>query len=148
MIDVMKIARESRLDVYALGRDNVPFKDTLERFAALHRAAVLKELMEGVGEQAQPVAEIVTEEMKMAVRWAPSSAYWSQVLVEIFGSDARMGIDSLEKQLREALTTQPQRKPLTDKEIEEITKRLDDTVIGWSTHEFARAVEAAHGIKE
>ena len=31
--------------------------------------------------------------------------------------------------------------PLTDKEIDDVTTKLDDTTIGWSTHEFARAVE-------
>ena len=47
--------------------------------------------------------DVVTEEMKMAVRWAPSSAYWSTVLVNHFGQDARDGINSLEKQLREQI---------------------------------------------
>jgi hypothetical protein len=50
----------------------------------------------------------VTEEMRSAVRWAPSSAYWSKVLVEHFGPDARIGIDALERQLRDALAAQPQ----------------------------------------
>jgi hypothetical protein len=31
-----------------------------------------------------------------AVRWAPGSAYWSRVLIELFGPDARKGIDVLE----------------------------------------------------
>ena len=31
--------------------------------------------------------------------------------------------------------------PLTDEEIDEIASLLDDTIIGWSTHEFARAIE-------
>ena len=31
-----------------------------------------------------------------AIRWAPSSAYWSNILVELFGPDARKGIDVLE----------------------------------------------------
>ena len=45
-------------------------------------------------------------------------------------------------------TTPPHRRPLTDEEIDKITEQLDETTIGWSTHEFARAIEAAHGIKE
>jgi hypothetical protein len=49
-------------------------------------------------------AEAVSEEMRMAVRFAPSSAYWSQKLVEFFGPDARDGIAALEDQLRAALT--------------------------------------------
>lgn len=31
-----------------------------------------------------------------AIRWAPSSAYWSAVLRDLFGPDARKGIDALE----------------------------------------------------
>ena len=31
-----------------------------------------------------------------AIRWAPSSAYWSDVLRDLFGPDARKGIDALE----------------------------------------------------
>ena len=32
-----------------------------------------------------------------AVRWAPGSAYWSDVLRDLFGPDARKGIDVLER---------------------------------------------------
>lgn len=31
--------------------------------------------------------------------------------------------------------------PLNDEEIDEIANQLDDKTIGWSTHEFARAIE-------
>ena len=44
---------------------------------------------------------------------------------------------------------EPQRKPLTDEEIAECAERmeaLDPTDSFW--REFARAIEAAHGIKE
>ena len=44
-------------------------------------------------------AEPVTEDMKSAVRWAPSSAYWSERLREFFGPDAREGIDALERRI-------------------------------------------------
>ncbi|MGV2894208.1 hypothetical protein ACNPPY_00300 [Achromobacter sp. AGC78] len=51
-----------------------------------------------------PVAgEAVTDDMRDAVRFAPSSAYWSRRLVEFFGPHAREGINALEKQLRAAL---------------------------------------------
>lgn len=57
----------------------------------------------------KPAAQpIVTDDMRMAVRWAASSAYWSQVLIDIFGPDARDGIYALEAQLREAQAAQPQ----------------------------------------
>jgi len=44
----------------------------------------------------------VIDDMRAAVRFAPSSAYWSERLREFFGPDAREGIDALEKQLRDA----------------------------------------------
>lgn len=45
---------------------------------------------------------VVTDDMRYAVRFAPSSAHWSERLKEFFGPDAREGIDALERQLREA----------------------------------------------
>lgn len=50
----------------------------------------------------QQHAGVVTDDMRYAVRFAPSSAHWSERLVEFFGPDAREGIDALERQLREA----------------------------------------------
>ena len=40
-----------------------------------------------------------------------------------------------------------QRKPLTDEEIYLCTNHIDRNARGWA-NEFARAIEAAHGIKE
>jgi len=45
--------------------------------------------------------QAVTDDMRSAVRWAPSSAYWSDRLREFFGPDAREGIDALERRLAE-----------------------------------------------
>ena len=43
----------------------------------------------------------------------------------------------------------PQRKPLTDEQISDIWCRVSNTdFVTADTHEFARAIEAAHGIKE
>lgn len=42
------------------------------------------------------------ENGKQAIRWAPSSAHWSNELKRLFGDDARLGIDALESQLRNA----------------------------------------------
>lgn len=44
----------------------------------------------------------VLENGKQAVRWAPSSAHWSNELKRLFGEDAREGIDALEARLRAA----------------------------------------------
>ena len=58
------------------------------------------------------------------------------------------------EQIREAMifnlplyTTPPQRKPLTDEEILTYRHMIDWTA-EWSYINFARAIEAAHGIKE
>lgn len=45
------------------------------------------------------------------------------------------------------VSTPPQRKPLTDDEIKKM-RHLIDWTAGWSYNTFARAIEAAHGIKE
>jgi len=43
----------------------------------------------------------------------------------------------------------PQRKPLTDKQIQKIWDVASGAIPGWSRHiAYARAIEAAHGIKE
>ena len=48
--------------------------------------------------------------------------------------------------LRTALE-QPERKPLSDEEIQKM-RHLIDWTAEWSYINFARAIEAAHGIKE
>ena len=48
-------------------------------------------------------------------------------------------------------TTPPQRKPLTDKAITKVIdsmpKKMKGFGVDWDLYEFARAIEAAHGIK-
>ncbi|CAB3665412.1 hypothetical protein LMG26696_03594 [Achromobacter pulmonis] len=58
--------------------------------------------MRGDKDGGQQREGVVTDDMRYAVRFAPSSAHWSERLVEFFGPDAREGIDALERQLREA----------------------------------------------
>lgn len=46
-------------------------------------------------------------------------------------------------------TAPPQRKPLTDEEISDLWCKVSNTdFVTADTHVFARAIEAAHGIKE
>lgn len=47
--------------------------------------------------------ERLRDEGASAVRRAPGSAYWSEVLVELFGPDARKGIGVLETRWRKEL---------------------------------------------
>jgi hypothetical protein len=67
---------------------------------ALRAALAQQAEPKGGGRLPPPLqAEPVTEDMKSAVRWAPSSAYWSERLREFFGPDAREGIDALERRI-------------------------------------------------
>lgn len=89
----------------------------------------------------------ITEDMKNAVRWAPSSAHWSERLREFFGPDAREGITALERQLYDAQAL-ASRMPLTDEQIKDLCLKAGSEaspdvplyVV------VSRAIEAAHGI--
>ena len=56
------------------------------------------------------------------------------------------------KNWKENKDTPPQRKPLTDKAITKVIdsmpKKMKGFGVDWDLYEFARAIEAAHGIKE
>jgi len=53
----------------------------------------------------------------------------------------------LAEHLIKHITPQPKREPLTDEQIEKM-RHLIDWTAHWSYGKFARAIEAAHGIKE
>lgn len=91
------------------------------------RAAEIVRL-EGLLDQQQRKPE-VTDDMRMAVRFAPFSDHWSKVLADIFGPDARDGIATLEKQLREAMQhrVEPAIPPPSDQQIIQ-------TMLGFGTH--------------
>ena len=53
------------------------------------------------------------------------------------------------RDMLDAQPVPPQRKPLTDKQIQKIWDVASGAIPGWSRHiAYARAIEAAHGIKE
>ena len=54
-------------------------------------------------ERLQAEVERLRTDGASAVRWAPGSAYWSEVLAELFGPDARKGIDVLDRRRQAAL---------------------------------------------
>ena len=74
-------------------RDEALLRQALEALEALQ--AENKHLRDEVGRLRTDGAS--------AVRWAPGSAYWSEVLVELFGPDARKVIDVLETRWRKEL---------------------------------------------
>ena len=63
-----------------------------------------------------------------AVRWAPGSAYWSEVLVELFGPDARKGIDALETRWRKELER-------AERLAEVLSKILENEASDWKAAE-------------
>ena len=52
------------------------------------------------------------------------------------------------KDVEPLYTTPPQRKPMTDEQIKEITLQIGWTQLSADDLKFCRAIEAAHGIKE
>ena len=72
---------------------------------AVYMQEEIDELREALATRDAKLVELeeslITEDMKMAVQWAPSSPYWSEQLISIFGPNARDGINALENQLRE-----------------------------------------------
>ena len=56
------------------------------------------------------------------------------------------------RDMLDAQPVPPQRKPLTDKAITKVIdsmpKKMKGFGVDWDLYEFARAIEAAHGIKE
>jgi hypothetical protein len=60
-------------------------------------------------------------------------------------SQAMPYMDEMVQNVTPLYTTPPQRKPLTDEEIYLCTNHIDRNARGWA-NEFARAIEAAHGI--
>ena len=100
---------------------------------------------------AQPEQEPVV--LKLGECWPENvMQMWDYYRKEIAngntGSEPRDWFESL-AEMRLVDTAPPQRKPLTDEEISEYAERMeasDPTDSFW--REFARAIEAAHGIKE
>lgn len=79
------------------------------------------------------------ENGKQAVRWAPSSAHWSNELKRLFGDDAREGIDALEARLRAA---QAERDALLEALTEVL--RINETDAGNDVKAWANAMLNAH----
>lgn len=65
--------------------------------------ALLRQALEAENERLRDEVERLRTDGASAVRWAPGSAYWSKVLVALYGPDARKGIDVLERRWQAAL---------------------------------------------
>lgn len=64
-------------------------------------AAETVDALQAENERLRADVERLRTDGASAVRWAPSSAHWSAVLRELFGPNARDGIDATEARLRE-----------------------------------------------
>ncbi|MFY3460751.1 hypothetical protein ACOTJD_29255, partial [Achromobacter xylosoxidans] len=89
---------------------------------------------------------VVTDDMRYAVRFAPSSAHWSERLKEFFGPDVREGIDALEKQLREARAMLDRQQRAEDRAAVEAMAHLRTIASFGGTLEQAKDL-AARGIQ-
>lgn len=99
----------------------------------------------------EPVAWLITDEKINSLQVdsiqrlidRARHAHMTDIKLRINGQDEWFQADWLKHLTR---TTPPQRKPLTDKEIGAILE--DINAFGTRLYTFARAIEAAHGIKE
>jgi hypothetical protein len=100
MSDLHKAAQQALWAFQCHVEQTWPIDRSTAAIAALRTALAQQAEPKGGGNLPPPLqAEPVTEDMKSAVRWAPSSAYWSKRLREFFGPDAREGIDALERRI-------------------------------------------------
>ena len=110
------------------------------------KEALANEALEKMAENARELGldyEPAQTEQKPVVFWDGESRFVSQKTKEWdkrTGGTLGFGCDIA------LYTTPPQRKPLSDEEIETYRHMIDWTA-HWSYINFARAIEAAHGIK-
>jgi len=127
--------------------------------AKLAQAAIKEALAQP---EQKPVAWLITDEKINSLQVdsiqrlidRARHAHMTDIKLRINGQDEWFQADWLKHLTR---TTPPQRKPLTDEEITDAVRDADlDWHYGWTLDDeepnrftkFARAIEAAHGIKE
>ena len=99
------------------------------------KEALANEALEKMAENARELGlDYEPAKEPVAIVDANDEGYWAEIL-----PDRNVKVGQL-------LYTTPQRKPLTDEEIETYRHMIDWTA-HWSYINFARAIEAAHGIK-
>jgi hypothetical protein len=162
--EIIEMARDSGMELYGLGKDRARFVHHLEAFAKLVAEKALADPMREV----QRLGQEIEQEPVGMVKDLFTSTAWEKL--DVRGSTkvyldippqpeqepvafASHGVINwiADKQFQheaDLYTTPPQRKPLTDEEMKKIWYALLN-IMGWySFQEIARAIEAAHGIKE
>jgi hypothetical protein len=93
-----------------------------------------------------PVAKLAQAAIKEALAQPEQEPVaWMDEFGNVFPLGAQRGPKHLNEPMKPLYTTPPQRKPLTDEEIGAILE--DINAFGTRLYTFARAIEAAHGIK-
>lgn len=93
--------------------------------------------------QADGNLSCVTDDMRSAVRWAPSSCYWSVMLLGFFGPNARDGINALQHQLRDTNATIARVRALADR-LERVSENLiepQEVAYRYAAREIRAALE-------
>jgi len=89
---------------------------------------------------------------KVVTQEIPESEVYKQEPVALVIDGVLVKSELPEKYTGHLYTAPPQRKPLTDKAITQVIdsmpKKMKGFMVDWDLYEFARAIEAAHGIKE
>lgn len=99
------IEASEMLELFAQTEQNAPDGMPWD-YKALQIAFRLRHGAQTASHAARRIAELEAERdnIAWAVRFAPTSAHWSEMLKELLGPDAREGIDFLDHQLIEART--------------------------------------------
>jgi len=174
--EIFEMARQAGFEGCAeLTWENVVCTEELEAFAKLVEEKAIKEAL---AQTQEPVAWVYPEGLEALKAGKPWTAYgtrqepdntalylspqpdiapYAWVTFTPYGDEDDVWYENPEGQLLEGWTykplydtTPPQRKPLTDEQIEEIAEGylVDYRIPAGCAWNFARDIEAAHGIKE
>lgn len=117
--------------------------------ACIDTACGRDECPKGWPKAAQPEQEPVAMKFKIYKPTVPDPVRQdinNALLPWVYDQDRSSGFDA-SMWVTPVATLTPQRKPLTDEQIDREALKQEGTKLGWHRR-FARAIEAAHGIKE
>jgi len=144
--EIIEMARDSGMELYGLGKDRARFVHHLEAFAKL---VAEKALADHAMQEVQRLGQEIEQE---PVAWldGPHLVVRSDMRdrLNYKGPWVDLGRAIPDKWTPILYTTPPQRNPLTGEQISAIGSKIFPSTWNIRHLEFARAIEAAHGIKE